>query len=158
MEQGVREASKIGAIMLRPRFIAYQTDAAVIIMIIIMLASSVALIHVSSPEYRVRTIVGANAIAYDWQVANIEKGLAADDAPSYWGIKIPRISLQNPGHIVAIDLKFSDKHLDRNLVDAISQLQALRWVVVDCTRATEADRNYLRSRAHGRFEVLDICE
>lgn len=148
--------------MLRRRFIASRTDAAVtiiFIIIIIMLASSVALIHLSSPEHRVRTIVGANAIIYDWQAANIEKGLPADDAPSYWGITIPRLGLEYPGHIVAIDLKFSDKHLDRNLVDAISQLRALRWVVVDCTRATEADRNYLRSRAHGRFKVRDVlCE
>lgn len=144
--------------MLRPRFIAYRTVAAVTI-IIIAIASYVALVHVSSPEHRVRTIVGANAIVYDWQMANIAQGLPANDAPSYWGINLmPRIGLHYPGQIVAIDLKFSEKPLDRNLVDAISQLQALRVVAVDCTRATEADRNYLRLRAHGRFEVLGSCE
>ena len=158
MEQEIRKMSENEAVMMRRRIIACRTVSSVAIIIIATVLCVISL-QDSSPEHRVLAIVGAKSIVYDWQMDHIEKGLPADETSSHWAVKVvSQMGLYYPGQIVAIDLRFSHNPLDRNLVDAMSQLQSLRMVAVDCTRATEADRHYLISRANGRFEVLGSCD
>lgn len=158
MEQEIRKMSENEAVMMRRRIIAWRTVSSVAIVVIATVLCVISL-QEFSPEHRVLAIVGAKSIVYDWQMDNIEKGLPADETASHWAVKVlSRMGLYYPGQIVAIDLRFSRNPLDRNLVDAMSQLQSLRMVAIDCTRATEANRHYLISRANGRFEVLGSCD